>query len=367
MCHCIKQLVVVVLLLSISLGCNTENKDGITYLKKNMLFPKKSLLSNSVYNFLRDGDSIWISDGYFTAGLSKYNIKKNEIINYNSFNYKGKDYQFGGIKSMLLTEKYICMTNGFDVFFVDRESNNIVKIFENEKDLFSNKVCGLFFVGEQLYVGYFDFGYSIIDINNLSLIKTLKLLKDKSKYPEPMNLYSIFEIIKINNTFFINTFGDGIYINSCEKKNLINGTEGFNGDFLENVNNELYFIGEPFDDKKIKIFNIIDNILVQRNDLDGFLKDGQTTIGSFYKIDKYLVYAVSQLGICFKNLKNGEIKIISDKSILPDRFKFIYSFCFDGEYFWIGTPEDGAVMVTKKKMFELLKYASKVTLNQKIK
>jgi len=215
----------------------------------------------------------------------------------------------------------------------------------------------------KIYVGLIRYGFTVINDNNLEDIHSVELRRTPDLMTNPDEFHTVESIAKIKQGLLLSLSGDGIYLfQSAHKLKLLRNTSEFMSSTFSVTPKGIFLVLVPTEGDAFCIEEWNQTRFVWRRDLDFMLGKWQEVSMSFYDWKDRLWIAVSELGICCFDENAKTVRIVSDDDILVDNLNFIYGFYFDGEYFWIGTPNDGAQMVPKDIMMEYVAKAKPIPI-----
>jgi len=221
-------------------------------------------------------------------------------------------------------------------------------------------------IDKKIYVGLIRYGFTTIDDQNLEDVRSVPLPRTPDLITNPDEFHTVESIAKTREGLLLCLGDEGVFLlEGRNKLRLLRDTKEFVLTRFTRVGKSLFLILVPTGEHPYLIEEWVINRFVRRKDLDFILGDGQEVSQSFYNWKNSLWFAVSQLGICCFDENAKTVRIVSDDDILVDNLNFIYGFYFDGEYFWIGTPNDGAQMIPKDIMMKYVAKAKPIPIPKK--
>jgi len=226
-----------------------------------------------------------------------------------------------------------------------------------------SKVGCLTEIEGKIYAGLIRYGFVIINDSKLEVENVMQLPREANLTENTDTHMSVTSIVAENGNLLINCLDDGILrVNDSEEVTLVKRIHQYAFSKLKTCDDKIFLILDPIGEGGIEMLSYERGSFIPRKDLTFTLEKNQYMVGSFFKSESFLVYGVYGKGIVFVNSFRQEIRIPDLKKILSKRPSSIYDLYFDGEYFWIGTPRDGAYMIPRDIMMEYVAKAKPIPI-----
>jgi len=320
----------ILVILIIMTGCSKKHILNLTR--------KDGLLNDAVYNFKTDGKYTWIGYGMLGFGATRYDNETGEMKHYTTLEKPGSFYvNKGGVVDIDTDENYVWFAISFGgIRRLDKKTEEW-KVITDRDGLASMKVSRIRNNGNDLYIGYFDYGYSILNKNNF-IFRHVKIQNSKAD-KESASLIK-FKFIK-NNLNYIGTLRKGIFkIFSLNRYEQIKEIEDSDILDFELLNNKIIY---SIPNKKnfyrggIMIYSLDDKTLYNLEDLENIFLD-QEGIEAIKVINgNIILFLTTKHGLCRYNFETKDKHFFTHKDgLLKDTH--YYSLYVDDKYVWVGFP-----------------------------
>jgi signal transduction histidine kinase/DNA-binding response OmpR family regulator/ligand-binding sensor domain-containing protein len=168
---------------------------------------KSSISDNSIKKIFQDKDNIiWI--GTYYGGVNRISHKAENFKNYTLSDEQNKFT--GRLVSSFAQENadhFWVATEGSGLFHFDRVKNKFTPFLSNKNETFKNiNIKKLLIHKDKLYVGLFNKGLSVVDINTRQ-VKHITV-GNKNNINEPGN--NVYDFLVMDSVIWVNAFGEGL-------------------------------------------------------------------------------------------------------------------------------------------------------------